>query len=112
MPRSVNVPASELLARVEAGTAPVIVDVRTKREYEQGHVPGALHIPFASAGARADEIPAGRGETVVVYCGHGPRAWLAGSALRRHGFTDIRYLDGHMSGWHKAGLPEEKELVS
>jgi hydroxyacylglutathione hydrolase len=98
---------TELLADIRAGHAPVIIDVRSKEEYERGHVPGALHLPFRSVGARIHDIPADYGARIVVYCQHGPRAWIAGAALRRHGFRRIDYLQGHMHRWHKLRLPEE-----
>lgn len=96
-----------LLAAIDTGTAPVIVDVRTRREYEAGHVPGAIHVPFYTLLVRQDDVPGPRERPVVVYCEHGPRAGLARLALRLAGFADVRYLDGHMSGWKRRGLPEE-----
>ncbi|HWP76407.1 MAG TPA: rhodanese-like domain-containing protein [Methylomirabilota bacterium] len=96
-----------LLAAIDAGTAPVIVDVRTRREYEAGHVPGAIHVPFYTLLVRQDDVPGPRERPVVVYCEHGPRAGVARLALRMTGFTDVRYLDGHMAGWKKSGLREE-----
>jgi rhodanese-related sulfurtransferase len=47
-------------------------------------------------------------QDLIVYCGHGPRATLAGRALRRHGFTRVEYLDGHFSTWRREGRPEER----
>lgn len=94
-----------LLAEIDAGSAPVVVDVRTRGEYERGHVPGAIHIPFYALLAREDELPVSREQTVVVYCEHGPRAGVAKLSLRLAGYEDVRYLDGHMSGWKARGLP-------
>src|SRR5512144_2361118 len=91
-----------LLAAIDTGTAPVIVDVRTRREYEAGHVPGAIHVPFYALLVRPVAVP--RERPVVVYCEHGPRAGVARLALRLAGFTDVRYLAGHMSGWKQRGL--------
>ncbi len=96
-----------LLAAIDAGTAPVIVDVRTRREYEAGHVPGAIHVPFYTLLVRQDDIPGPRERPVVVYCEHGPRAGVARLALRLTGFTDVRYLDGQMAGWKAQGLRRE-----
>ena len=101
-----------LLSAIRTGAAPVIVDVRTGWEYDRGHVPGAIHIPFYSLPWRRDEIPGPRDETVVVYCEHGPRAGVAKLELRLAGFTDVRYLDGHMSGWKERGLPTETSKAS
>lgn len=104
-----RVPADALLARIESGTAPVILDVRSRAEFVNGHVPGARHIPFWRISRRIGELAVPTDAELVVYCGHGPRAVLAGRALRRHGFTRITYLEGHFSIWRTRGLREEKE---
>jgi rhodanese-related sulfurtransferase len=99
---------SDLLARIDAGRAPTILDVRSKEEYVRGHVPGAQHIPFWAVRSRAVEIPVSPDNPIVLYCGHGPRAWMAGASLRRQGFRRIDYLKGHMHAWRKARLREER----
>jgi rhodanese-related sulfurtransferase len=71
-------------------------------------VPGAFHLPFWTIGSHVADIPAGPDDEVVVYCGHGPRAWRAGRVLRGRGFTRVTYLQGHMHGWRLAGLREER----
>jgi hydroxyacylglutathione hydrolase len=98
---------SELFAAIDAGRAPRIVDVRTADEFAAGHVPGAINMPFNEVGRRAGELTAARDEPLVVYCGHGPRAWIAGGLLRRRGFRYISYMKGHMAAWRRARLREE-----
>ena len=97
-----------LLDQIDSNTAPMILDVRSAKEFSDGHVPGALNIPFESVAARAHELPGARQSPVIVYCGHGPRAWMAGAALRKNGFTNVSYLAGHFSRWRAAGLREER----
>jgi hydroxyacylglutathione hydrolase len=104
-----HISAAALMGRIESGTAPAILDVRSRNEYAHGHVPGARHIPFWSVSRHLDRIPSARDAEVVVYCGHGPRAQLAGAALRRRGFTQVTYLQGHFSQWRNAGFREERE---
>ena len=101
-----HIEASELLRLIEAGRAPTVVDVRTRREFDGGHVPGALHIPFWAVLGRTSEVPTPSTSPIVLYCEHGPRAGLAKAAFRLSGFEQILYLEGHMSGWKKAGLPQ------
>jgi rhodanese-related sulfurtransferase len=98
----------DLLPQIKAGTAPVILDVRSALEFSAGHLPGAVHLPFWSALFRAGRIAARRDDPVVVYCGHGPRARMAARALRLRGFRDVRLLWGHLAGWRDAGLPLER----
>jgi phage shock protein E len=96
-----------LAGRIAAEDAPLILDVRTDSEFEAGHVPGAIHIPFQSVASRYEELSIDKDRTVVVYCAHGPRAAWAGRALRKAGYSDIVYLAGHMTAWEDAGRPLE-----
>ncbi|MHC4507090.1 MAG: rhodanese-like domain-containing protein [Planctomycetota bacterium] len=102
-----HISSADLLRAIETGGAPAMVDVRSGREFEKDHVPGALHISFWAMLSRSSEIPTQPDEAVVIYCEHGPRAGLAKAALRAAGFRKVLYLEGHMSGWKRAGLPQE-----
>jgi rhodanese-related sulfurtransferase len=97
-----------LLERIGTGTAPVILDVRSRAEFATGHVPGARHMPFWRISRLIGQLSVPTDAELVVYCGHGPRALVAGAALRRKGFTRITYLEGHFSKWRSAGFREEK----
>jgi rhodanese-related sulfurtransferase len=102
-----SISAEALMEQILAGSAPTIVDVRSKREYESGHLPGALHLPFWLAGRRWRAIATLRESPVVLYCGHGPRAHIAGANLARHGFARLSYLSGHMKRWKELNFPLE-----
>ena len=97
-----------LLHRIGLGEAPAVLDVRSPGEFAGGHVPGAVNIPFTSVLAGSDDARVLKSQSVVVYCGHGPRAWLAGEALRWRGYARVTYLRGHMAAWRRAGLREER----
>jgi rhodanese-related sulfurtransferase len=97
-----------LLDRIGRGDAPAVLDVRSPGEFAGGHVPGAVNVPFTSVLAGSGDVRAQKSQTVVVYCGHGPRAWLAGAALRWRGYARVTYLRGHMAAWRRAGLREER----
>ena len=103
-PRS-DMSGDELLERINAESAPFILDVRSATEYNRGHVPGAVNIPFQSVYSRREELPGTGDEPILVYCGHGPRAYLARLALRYAGNNNIIMLKGHMSLWKKKGFP-------
>ena len=96
-----------LLDRIDRGDSPAVLDVRSAGEFAAGHVPGAVNLPFTSVLTGLNP-PEKRSRPIVVYCGHGPRAWLAGAALRWRGYREISYLEGHMAAWRQAGLPEER----
>jgi len=105
MPTQIS--ANDLDQQIKSGIAPVIVDVRSAYEYRNGHIPGAIHMPFWQSFFLANDLDAPGDRPVIVYCQHGPRAVIAKFALRQAGHADVRYLDGHMSGWENAGLPLE-----
>jgi phage shock protein E len=95
----------ELLARMNASDPPLVLDVRSPKEYAAGHISGAVNLPYNQVEERVGELGPSRNRQVVVYCEHGPRAYLALGALEDAGFRDLRHLDGDMSGWRKKQLP-------
>lgn len=97
-----------LMEEIRAGWKPLILDVRSTLEYNAGHVPGARHVSFWTPLFGREKIPADPGGPVVVYCEHGPRAYIASWGLKRQGFKDVYMLEGHMSQWRKDGLRVEK----
>ncbi len=102
-----DVAQAQVVAWIDRGTAPLLIDVRTPEEYASGHVPGAVNIPHDQLGSRVNEIEAHRDQEVVVYCERGGRAANAAETLEAAGFTTIRHLSGDMSAWRDAGLPTE-----
>ena len=99
--------SSELVVRIQSGTAPLILDVRTPEEYSAGHIPGAINITHTELGERLGELEAHKSDEIVVHCRSGHRAGLAETVLADAGFTGVRDLDGHMLGWEENGYPVE-----
>ena len=98
--------ARELLRRIESNTAPVVVDVRFRSEFDDGHVPGAINTPFFAL--ETAKLPKDKGTELVIYCGHGQRAWIAQQILALRGYRNSTLLEGHAKGWKKAALPLER----
>jgi len=105
-----HITPADLREKIESGNAPTIVDVRSRAEYDAGHVPGAIHLPFWSLAANLDELPS-QAETgpVVLYCEHGPRAGLARAQIWFAETGPVFFLEGHMKAWRKAGMPMSTE---
>jgi hydroxyacylglutathione hydrolase len=89
----------------DAAPRGTILDVRSRREFDAGHVPGAQHLPFWAVVGRASRMLGSRNEPITVYCAHGPRAWIAKGMLRVMGFRRVRLMKGHMRAWIKARKP-------
>jgi NADPH-dependent 2,4-dienoyl-CoA reductase/sulfur reductase-like enzyme/peroxiredoxin family protein/rhodanese-related sulfurtransferase/TusA-related sulfurtransferase len=99
-----------------AGTdAGVIVDVRSKQEFDLWHIPGALNIPLGKLRMRLVELP--KEKTIFVYCKVGFRSYLAYRLLRQHRFTVATLAGGANTfrAWHKdsigAAPPEQPFLA-
>ncbi len=82
----------------------VLIDVRMPEEYEDMHVPGAVHMPLSELSARSNEIP--RDQRVYVICASGGRSLAAAGALNRAGWDTVSVAEG-TKGWFAAGLPVE-----
>ena len=105
LPEAPSMTPAELHARREAGTAPLVIDVRTPEEYASGHIPGAVNIPFRRVAQRIDAVHAPDG--VALYCMVGPRARKGEAALLAAGYTAVVHLDGGLAAWQQAGFPVE-----
>jgi glyoxylase-like metal-dependent hydrolase (beta-lactamase superfamily II)/rhodanese-related sulfurtransferase len=82
----------ELGPHLDATPAPQVLDVREHHEYEAGHIPGSLHVPWHDI----DSVPAGIDpqERVMVICASGQRAGTAASLLQRFGAADVVHIVG------------------
>jgi rhodanese-related sulfurtransferase len=82
-----------------------VVDVRTPAEFADGHVPGAINIPFDEIGRRAAEIGP-KGTPVLLYCRSGRRSGIAADTLRGLGFDrlyDLQRYDAWVASQGSAG---------
>jgi rhodanese-related sulfurtransferase len=100
--------AGELLERIDRGETLRILDVRSEAEFAAGHVPGAVNIPFTRLPSRMVDFAGTVEDELILYCGHGPRAYIAAAALRGKGWKRIVYLSGHWAAWQAAGLRVER----
>jgi len=102
-----NIGAVELGRRLGADRDLVVLDVREPFEWEEGHVPGALHIPMGEVATRLGEIP--RERPVALVCRGGPRSSTVGSLLLGQGFSRLLNVWGGMGAWMEAGLPVSQD---
>ncbi len=106
--KDVNFPIisqTDLVNRLDSDNTPVIIDVRSSKEFASGHVPGAVNIPYTELKGRLETLNIGQNEEIVLYCERGGRASIAGSILSGEGFSAVQYLEGHMNAWRSNKLP-------
>jgi rhodanese-related sulfurtransferase len=97
---------ADLAAERAAGTAALVIDVRSDAAWSQGRIPGAIHVPNAELARRAREIAPELTTPIVVYCwGPGCNGSTRGAlTLATLGYTQVRELIGGFEYWAREGL--------
>ncbi len=83
----------------------VVVDLRDKKEFGEGHITGSINIPFANLKDRAVELQKYKDKQIVLVDKMGQHTGLAGKILRAAGYQDIRRLAGGVTEWRNANMP-------
>lgn len=96
--------ATRLLNNEEA----VLLDVRPEKEFKEGHISQAVHIPHTKVADRLEELEPYREKVVIVVDKLGQHAGAVGRQLGKAGF-DVRRLSGGMAEWRAQSLPLVKE---
>ncbi|MEX2365655.1 MAG: rhodanese-like domain-containing protein [Pseudohongiellaceae bacterium] len=86
----------------------LVLDVRDSKDFAQGHIVGAVNIPYGSIDNRMAEVEDFKERPVVVVCKMGQHAGAVGKKLRARGFENVRRLSGGMAEWFAANLPVVK----
>jgi rhodanese-related sulfurtransferase len=84
-----------------------MLDVRTREEYEAGHVPGSIWAPGGQAVQATDEYVAVRAGWLVLICDGFGRSIMTAGWLKRMGFPHVAVLEGGVSAWERSGRPLE-----
>src|SRR5438132_1888430 len=101
-----EVDASRARELIDAGE-PVVVDVREQDEWDEGHIPGAMHIPRGHLESRIERLAPDPSRQVLVYCSAGNRSAFAAKTLEDMGYDDVASLAGGFTDWKRNGFPVE-----
>lgn len=82
----------------------VLVDVREKYEWNEGHIPGALHVPRGFLELQIEEAVPDKSKQVVLYCAGGVRSLMAGNTLQQMGYDNVISMKGGFGQWKGSGL--------
>jgi len=91
----------------DAGEQFHLVDTREDREWDRGHLPGAVHLSKGIIERDIETAIQDRSAKIVLYCGGGFRSALATDNLQRMGYTNAISMDGGWREWTEAGYPVE-----
>ncbi len=83
----------------------VLVDVREKHEWNEGHIPGAIHVPRGFLELQIEEAVPDKSKTVVLYCAGGVRSLIAGVTLQQMGYQNPISMSGGYGQWKGNGYP-------
>jgi molybdopterin/thiamine biosynthesis adenylyltransferase/rhodanese-related sulfurtransferase len=83
----------------------VLVDVREKYEWNEGYIPGAVHVPRGFLELQIEEAVPDKSKTVLLYCAGGVRSLMAGKTLQDMGYENAISMSGGYGQWKAAGLP-------
>jgi hydroxyacylglutathione hydrolase len=95
--------------RLSSPQPPLVIDVRTPREYAQNHIDGSLSVPLSRLKDNLQTLPKDR--PLLVYCAGGYRSSIAASILRGSGFDSVAEIAGGFAAWETAGLPARSSEV-
>jgi rhodanese-related sulfurtransferase len=99
-----EVSPQDAAAKLNSGDA-VIVDVRDKDEWDEGHITGATHISRGTIELDIEEKVPDTNAMIICHCGGGGRSALAAESLQKMGYKNVRSMAGGFKAWKAAGLP-------
>jgi molybdopterin/thiamine biosynthesis adenylyltransferase/rhodanese-related sulfurtransferase len=101
----------EAREHLDASDAPLFLDVREADEWQEGHLPGALHVPRGNLESRIEALVPEKGREIVVYCAGGSRSAFAAKTLAELGYTSVNSMTGGFTDWKRNGFEFETPRV-
>jgi rhodanese-related sulfurtransferase len=86
----------------------LIVDVREKDEWDEEHIPEAIHMSRGTIELDIEEKVPDANAMIICHCGGGGRSALAAESLQKMGYTNVRSMAGGFKAWKAIGLPTAK----
>ena len=97
----------EARTRLENSEA-VVIDVREQEEWEEEHIPNAIHLSRGTIELEIEEKISDPNAVIICHCGGGGRSALAAESLQKMGYKNVRSMAGGLKVWKAAGLPTTK----
>ena len=89
-----QITAKEAKKIMDSGEEHIILDTREQDEFDSGHIPGAILIPYTEIENKAEEMLPDKDKLILVYCRSGRRSKIAAEALSKLGYTNIKEVGG------------------
>ena len=105
--RIIEISPTDAEAKSKSGQA-LIVDVREKDEWDEGHIPDAIHMSRGTIELDIEEKVPDTNAVIICHCGGGGRSALAAESLQKMGYKNVRSMAGGLKAWNAAGFPTTK----
>jgi phage shock protein E len=86
---------------LRGGEDVTVLDVREPDEWEEGHIPGAVHVPRGLLELQSAMLLPDKGARIVVHCALGGRGSLAAKTLGDMGYTNVANMEGGLTAWRE-----------
>ena len=89
-----QITAEEAKKIMYSGEEHIILDTREQDEFDEGHIPGAILIPYTEIENKAEEMLPDKDKLILVYCRSGRRSKIAAESLAKLGYTNVKEFGG------------------
>src|SRR5438445_11712264 len=101
---------TDAAAKAKSSSDTVIVDVREKDEFDESHIPDAVHMSRGMVELDVEEKFPDRNTTIICHCGGGGRSALAAESLQKMGYKNVRSMAGGFKAWKAGGLSTTRDF--
>ena len=89
-----QITAEEAKKIMDSGEEHILLDTREQDEFDEGHIPGAILIPYTEIENKAEEMLPDKDKLILVYCRSGRRSKIAAESLAKLGYTNVKEFGG------------------
>ncbi len=79
---------------MDSGKDHIVLDTREQEEFDEGHIPNAILIPYTEIETKAEEMIPDKDKLILVYCRSGRRSKIAAESLAKLGYTNVKEFGG------------------
>jgi rhodanese-related sulfurtransferase len=95
----------ELKTQMDSDAALCVIDVREHEEWNNGHIPGAQHIPRGELPSQTKNLPEDKNLPIYLHCRGGTRSLMAAEFLKSLGYSCVYSVNGGIRDWESSGYP-------
>jgi len=99
-----EVSSPDVHGRLDETDRPLLLDVREQDEWQEGHLPGAVHVPRGNLESRVETLIPDKSREIIVYCAAGSRSAFAAKSLAELGYDDVASMAGGFADWKRNGF--------